>query len=135
MKINNKQRNIENCFTVECDLPNFNTNNILKIINAKLKSGEKVDENLESLRKILENYNSIKNEEDSYINEENDYYNDIPGRRTELKNNYERFTKQSSKKIQRTKSFLLIEINSNNGINFLLEGSANKGDDEFKFYK
>ena len=135
LKINNKQRNIENCFTVEYDLPNFKTNDILKIINSKLKSQEKTEENLENLRKILENYDALKNEEDSYMNEVNDYYNDISGRRSELKNNIERFTKASSKKFQRTKSFLLIETNSNNGINFLLEGSANKGDEEFKFYK
>ena len=101
LKINNKQRNIENCFTVEYDLPNFKTNDILKIINSKLKSQEKVNEDLENLRKILENYEAIKNEEDSYMNEVNDYYNDISGRRSELKNNIERFTKQSSKKISK----------------------------------
>ena len=134
-RINKKRRNIENCFTIEYNLQSFKTQNILKIINSKLKKSDKVDEILENLQKILNNYREMKNGEDTYINEIDDYYKDFPGRRSDLKKSTERITKIGIKKLRRTKSFLLSETNSNNNYNFLLEGADKTGDEEFKFYK
>ena len=133
LKKKNKQRNIENCFTVEYHLQNFKTQRILKIINSKIKSEEK-DEYLENLKNIFQNYRKMKNEEDSIINELGEYYKDIPGRRSDVKRNVDRFTKILTKKFQRTNSFLLSETNYNNNYNFLLEGT-DKTEGEFKFYK
>ena len=133
LKKKNKQRNIENCFTVEYHLQNFKTERILKIINSKIKSEEK-DEYLENLKNIFQNYRKMKNEEDSIINELGEYYKDIPGRRSDVKRNVDRFTKILTKKFQRTNSFLLSETNYNNNYNFLLEGT-DKTEGEFKFYK
>ena len=133
LKKKNKQRNIENCFTVEYHLQNFNTQRILKIINSKIKNEEK-DEYLENLKNIFQNYRKMKNEEDSIINELGEYYKDIPGRRSDVKRNVDRFTKILTKKFQRTNSFLLSETNYNNNYNFLLEGT-DKTEGEFKFYK
>ena len=133
LKKKNKQRNIENCFTVEYHLQNFNTQRILKIINSKIKSEEK-DEYLENLKNIFQNYRKMKNEEDSLINELGEYYKDIPGRKSDVKRNVDRFTKILTKKFQRTNSFLLSETNYNNNYNFLLEGT-DKTEGEFKFYK
>ena len=133
LKKKNKQRNIENCFTVEYHLQNFKTQRILKIINSKIKSEEK-DEYLENLKNIFQNYGKMKNEEDSIINELGEYYKDIPGRRSDVKRNVDRFTKILTKKFQRTNSFLLSETNYNNNYNFLLEGT-DKTEGEFKFYK
>ena len=133
LKKKNKQRNIENCFTVEYHLQNFKTQRILKIINSKIKSEEK-DEYLENLKNIFQNYRKMKNEEDSIINELGEYYKDISGRRSDVKRNVDRFTKILTKKFQRTNSFLLSETNYNNNYNFLLEGT-DKTEDEFKFYK
>ena len=76
----------------------------------------------------------MKNEEDSIINELGEYYKDIPGRRSDIKRNVDRFTKILTKKFQRTNSFLLSETNYNNNYNFLLEGT-DKTEGEFKFYK
>ena len=129
----NKQRNIENCFTVEYHLQNFKTQRILKIINSKLKNEEN-DETLENLKNIFQNYRKMKNEEDSIINEIGEYYKDIPGRRSDVKRNVDRFTKIWVKKLQRTNSFLLSETNYNNNYNFLLEGTDKTGEGEFKFY-
>ena len=133
LKKKNKQRNIENCFTVEYHLQNFNTQRILKIINSKIKNEEK-DEYLENLKNIFQNYRKMKNEEDSIINELGEYYKDISGRRSDVKRNVDRFTKILTKKFQRTNSFLLSETNYNNNYNFLLEGT-DKTEGEFKFYK
>ena len=133
LKKKNKQRNIENCFTVEYHLQNFKTQRILKIINSKIKSEEK-DEYLENLKNIFQNYRKMKNEEDSIINELGEYYKDISGRRSDVKRNVDRFTKILTKKFQRTNSFLLSETNYNNNYNFLLEGT-DKTEGEFKFYK
>ena len=133
LKKKNKQRNIENCFTVEYHLQNFKTQRILKIINSKIKSEEK-DEYLENLKNIFQNYRKMKNEEDSIINELGEYYKDIPGRKSDVKRNVDRFTKILTKKFQRTNSFLLSETNYNNNYNFLLEGT-DKTEGEFKFYK
>ena len=133
LKKKNKQRNIENCFTVEYHLQNFKTERILKIINSKIKSEEK-DEYLENLKNIFQNYRKMKNEEDSIINELGEYYKDIPGRKSDVKRNVDRFTKILTKKFQRTNSFLLSETNYNNNYNFLLEGT-DKTEGEFKFYK
>ena len=133
LKKKNKQRNIENCFTVEYHLQNFKTQRILKIINSKIKSEEK-DECLENLKNIFQNYRKMKNEEDSIINELGEYYKDISGRRSDVKRNVDRFTKILTKKFQRTNSFLLSETNYNNNYNFLLEGT-DKTEGEFKFYK
>ena len=133
LKKKNKQRNIENCFTVEYHLQNFKTQRILKIINSKIKSEEK-DEYLENLKNIFQNYGKMKNEEDSIINELGEYYKDISGRRSDIKRNVDRFTKILTKKFQRTNSFLLSETNYNNNYNFLLEGT-DKTEGEFKFYK
>jgi len=133
LKKKNKQRNIENCFTVEYHLQNFKTERILKIINSKIKSEEK-DEYLENLKNIFQNYRKMKNEEDSIINELGEYYKDISGRRSDVKRNVDRFTKILTKKFQRTNSFLLSETNYNNNYNFLLEGT-DKTEGEFKFYK
>ena len=133
LKKKNKQRNIENCFTVEYHLQNFKTQRILKIINSKIKNEEK-DEYLENLKNIFQNYRKMKNEEDSIINELGEYYKDIPGRRSDVKRNVDRFTKILTKKFQRTNSFLLSETNYNNNYNFLLEGT-DKTEGEFKFYK
>ena len=133
LKKKNKQRNIENCFTVEYHLQNFKTQRILKIINSKIKNEEK-DEYLENLKNIFQNYRKMKNEEDSIINELGEYYKDIPGRRSDVKRNVDRFTKILTKKFQRTNSFLLSETNYNNNCNFLLEGT-DKTEGEFKFYK
>ena len=133
LKKKNKQRNIENCFTVEYHLQNFKTQRILKIINSKIKNEEK-DEYLENLKNIFQNYGKMKNEEDSIINELGEYYKDIPGRRSDVKRNVDRFTKILTKKFQRTNSFLLSETNYNNNYNFLLEGT-DKTEGEFKFYK
>ena len=133
LKKKNKQRNIENCFTVEYHLQNFKTERILKIINSKIKNEEK-DEYLENLKNIFQNYRKMKNEEDSIINELGEYYKDIPGRRSDVKRNVDRFTKILTKKFQRTNSFLLSETNYNNNYNFLLEGT-DKTEGEFKFYK
>ena len=133
LKKKNKQRNIENCFTVEYHLQNFKTQRILKIINSKIKNEEK-DEYLENLKNIFQNYRKMKNEEDSIINELGEYYKDISGRRSDVKRNVDRFTKILTKKFQRTNSFLLSETNYNNNYNFLLEGT-DKTEGEFKFYK
>ena len=133
LKKKNKQRNIENCFTVEYHLQNFKTQRILKIINSKIKSEEK-DEYLENLKNIFQNYRKMKNEKDSIINELGEYYKDISGRRSDVKRNVDRFTKILTKKFQRTNSFLLSETNYNNNYNFLLEGT-DKTEGEFKFYK
>ena len=133
LKKKNKQRNIENCFTVEYHLQNFKTQRILKIINSKIKNEEK-DEYLENLKNIFQNYRKVKNEEDSIINELGEYYKDISGRRSDVKRNVDRFTKILTKKFQRTNSFLLSETNYNNNYNFLLEGT-DKTEGEFKFYK
>ena len=133
LKKKNKQRNIENCFTVEYHLQNFKTQRILKIINSKIKNEEK-DEYLENLKNIFQNYRKMKNEEDSIINELGEYYKDIPGRKSDVKRNVDRFTKILTKKFQRTNSFLLSETNYNNNYNFLLEGT-DKTEGEFKFYK
>ena len=133
LKKKNKQRNIENCFTVEYHLQNFKTERILKIINSKIKNEEK-DEYLENLKNIFQNYRKMKNEEDSIINELGEYYKDISGRRSDVKRNVDRFTKILTKKFQRTNSFLLSETNYNNNYNFLLEGT-DKTEGEFKFYK
>ena len=134
LKMKNKQRNIENCFTIEYHLQNFKTQKILKIINSKLKK-EEHDETLENLQKIFQNYRKMKNEDDSILNELGEYYKDIPGRRSDVKKNFDRFTKIWIKKSQRTNSFLLSETNYNNNYNFLLEGTEKTGEGEFKFYK
>ena len=134
LKMKNKQRNIENCFTIEYHLQNFKTQKILKIINSKLKK-EEHDETLENLQKIFQNYRKMKNEDDSILNELGEYYKDIPGRRSDVKKNFDRFTKIWVKKSQRTNSFLLSESNSNNNYNFLLEGVDKSSEGEFKFYK
>ena len=110
LKMKNKQRNIENCFTIEYHLQNFKTQKILKIINSKLKK-EEHDETLENLQKIFQNYRKMKNEDDSILNELGEYYKDIPGRRSDVKKNFDRFTKIWVKKSQRTNSFLLSETN------------------------
>ena len=130
LKIKKKQRNIENCFNIEYNLQNFEVKNILKIINSKIKNDK--DEILADLQRIFNNYKGMKNEEDTFINEVDEYYKEFSERRSDLKKSVERFTK--IKKPQRTRSFLLRETNSNNNINFLLEGAA-KNYDEFKFYK
>ena len=134
LKLKKKQRNIENCFTIEYNLQNFQTQNILKIINSKIKKGDK-DEILQNLQRILQNYSGMKNDDDTYINDIDEYYKELAGRRSDLKKTTERFTKIGMKKPQRTKSFLLRETNSNNNYNFLLEGASKTGDGEFKFYK
>jgi hypothetical protein len=77
----------------------------------------------------------MKNEDDSILNELGEYYKDIPGRRSDVKKNFDRFTKIWVKKSQRTNSFLLSESNSNNNYNFLLEGIDKSSEGEFKFYK
>ena len=133
LKKKNKQRNIENCFTVEYHLQNFKTQRMLEVINSKIKNEEK-DEYLENLKNIFQNYRKMKNEEDSIINELGEYYKDIPGRKSDVKRNVDRFTKILTKKFQRTNSFLLSETNYNNNYNFLLEGT-DKTEGEFKFYK
>ena len=130
LKIKKKQRNIENCFNIEYNLQNFEVENILKIINSKIKNEK--DEILENLQRILNNYKRMKNEEDTYISDLDEYTREFSERRSDLKKSVERFTKL--KKPQRTRSFLLRETNSNNNYNFLLEG-ASKNDSEFKFYK
>ena len=134
LKMQNKQRNIENCFTVEYHLPNFKTQRILKIINSKLKKEEN-DEALENLKNIFQNYRKMKNEEDTITNEIGEYYKDMAGRRSDVKRNVDRFTKVWTKMSQRTNSFLLSETNLNNNYNFLLEGTDKTGEGEFKFYK
>ena len=142
LKLNNNQkRNIENCFTIEYNLQNFKTQNILKKINSKLKKIEKKDINkindLENLYKIFQNYCEEKKDEDINIpsNPKDDFYKDIPGRKSDLKSS-DRFLKLALKKHQRTKTSLLRETNSNNNYNFFLE-SAIKNDNNnfFNFYK
>ena len=135
LKFKKEQRNIENCFTIEYNLQSFKTQNILKIINSKIKKEDKDYEIFENLKKIFENYRGMKNDEVNYINEIDEYYKDTNGRRSDLKKSVERFTKLGIKKLRRTKSFLLQETNSNNNYNFLLEGSNKKGEGEFKFYQ
>ena len=133
MKIKNKQRNIENCFTIEYNLQNFKTKTILKVINnSKLKEEKEAHELLENLKNIFQNYRKVKND-DYTINEMEDNYKDLVGRHSDIKKNVDRITK--IKKLARTRSFLLSETNLNYNYNFSLEGASKEGDGEFKFYQ
>ena len=64
-----KQRNFENCFTIEYNLQNFKTQSILNIINSKIKKGDTNIEILENMMKIFQSYGKMKGEEDYNINE------------------------------------------------------------------
>ena len=128
-KLMKKQRNFENCFTIEYNLQNFKTQSILNIINSKIKKGDTNIEILENMKKIFQSYGKMKGEEDYNLNEIVDY----TGRRSDVKKNMERITKIN--RLQRTKSFLLNETSTYNNYNFLFEEAPKTGDGEFKFYK
>ena len=150
LELKDQQRNIDNSFNIEYNLPKFTSQIIINKIDEKLSENNDTNSNIQSIyekiKAILNNYSQMGNEEEieNFNNydgicesERNDRKSNIvqnfEGRKTEMRKPFGRITKGFTKGHERNKTSVLQETISTN-TNFLLMGVDNSVKGVFKFY-
>ena len=143
----NQQRNSDNCFNVEYTLQKFHAATIINKIDDKLNEknvNKDIQNNYDQLKTIIDNYYQMGNDEDieNFKNydglcesERNERKSNlaIEGRKSDVRKQFGRLTKNFTKGHERNKTSVLQESITGK-TNFLLMGVDNSVKGVFKFY-
>ena len=147
LELENQQRNSDNCFNVEYTLQKFHAATIINKIDEKLNEenvNKDLQNNYDKLKTIIDNYYQMGNDEDieNFKNydglcesERNERKSNlaIEGRKSDVRKQFGRLTKNFTKGHERNKTSVLQESITGK-TNFLLMGVDNSVKGVFKFY-
>ena len=141
-ELKNKQRNINNSFNIEYNLPKFDTDILINKLQEKLKNDENEEnQEYENIKLILDNYLRISSENEingdinnEIINENKKGERKLSGERKSDIKKLSRITKLYRRGHERNKTSVLQETFSGNN-KFILFGADNTNKGIFKFYK